>query len=70
MDPVPSADALAVRTRGHILRDLEMRVKVPHALLLHAEYDKVLRLDVIDVRLVCHRQGAAAEVVDTVSVEL
>ena len=47
-----------------------MRVKVPHALLLNAEYHKVLRLNVIDVRLVRHGQRATAEVVDTVGVEL
>ena len=47
--PVPCADAFAVRARGHIRRDLEMRVEVPHACVLHAEYHKVLRLDIIGI---------------------
>jgi len=47
--PVPCANAFAIRARGHIRRDLEMRVQVPHAFLLHAEYDKVLWLHVVGV---------------------
>jgi hypothetical protein len=47
--PVPCADAFAVRARGHIRRDLEMRVKVPHACVLHAEYHKVIWLDIIGI---------------------
>ena len=49
MYPKPGAGALVVRARGHIRRDLEIGVKVPDACLVHAEYDKVLRLYFIDV---------------------
>ena len=44
VQPKPRADALVVGARGHICRDLEVRVHVPHACLIHAEYDEVVRL--------------------------
>ena len=47
--PIPHADAFAVGARGHICWDREIRVKVPHALVVHAEYDEVLWLYFIDV---------------------
>ena len=63
-----SADALAIQVRAwrHILRDFEIRVKVPHARVINAEYHKVFWLNLIHVRLVRHGQRATAEVVDTV----
>ena len=67
---MPRADAFAIRAWRHILRDLEIRVKVPHARVINAEYHKVIWPDLIDVRLVRHGQRATAEVVTTVSVEL
>ena len=47
--PKPRTSALAIRARGHICRDLEIRVKVPDTCLVHAEYGKVLWLYFIDV---------------------
>jgi hypothetical protein len=42
--PKPRANALAIWARGHIRRDPEIRVKVPDTRVVHAEYDKVVRL--------------------------
>lgn len=69
MDPEERADALAVRAGGHVRGDLEGVVQVPRAGVDDAEDDKVLGLDVVEVRLVRNRQGAAGRVVDVVRVD-
>ena len=69
VDPEPRADAFAVRALGHLRRDGEARVHIPHARLVHAEYGEVLRLDLRDVRLVRDGQRAATEIVDAIGVE-
>lgn len=69
VDPEPRADALAVRARGHPVRDLEARMQIPHARLVHAEYDEVFRLDLRDVRLVRDAQAAAGGIADVVGVK-
>jgi hypothetical protein len=69
VDPEPRARTLAVRALWHLLRDGEAGVHIPHARLVHAEYGKVLRLDLRDVRLVRDTQRAATEVVDAIRVE-
>lgn len=69
MDPEPRADAFAVRALRHFRRDLEARVHIPHAGLVHAEYGEVLRLDLRGVRLVRDRQRAATDIVYAIGVE-
>ena len=46
MDPVPRADALTVRAWGHVRRDFEVRIHIPHARLVHAEYGQVVWGDI------------------------
>ena len=46
MDPVPRADALTVRAWGHVRRDFEVRIQMPHARMVHAEYGQVVRRDI------------------------
>lgn len=69
MDPEPRAGAFAVRALGHVRRDLEARVQIIHAGLVHAEYGKVLRLDLRGVRLVRDGQRAAADICQAIGVE-
>lgn len=69
VDPEPRARALAVWALGHLLRDGEARVQIPHARVVYAEYGEILWLDLRDVRLVRDAQRAAAEIVDAVGVE-
>ena len=68
--PKPRTGALVIRARGHIRRDLEIRVEVPDARLVHAEYDEILRLYIIDVRLVGYGQRTTTEVVNPVGMKL
>jgi hypothetical protein len=49
MYPIKHAYAFPIGAGGHVCWDREVRVKVPHALVVHAEYDKVLRLYFTDV---------------------
>jgi hypothetical protein len=67
--PEPRANTPAFRALRHLRRDLEVRVQIPHARLVHAEYGDVLRLDLCDVRVVRDAQRATAEIVDAVGVE-
>lgn len=69
MDPEPRADALTVRACGHIRRDIEGRVQIPHARMVHAEYDEVFLLDIRNVRLVRDGQGTAGSIAYVVGME-
>jgi hypothetical protein len=55
VNQVKPTGALVVRARGHVLRDLKVSVKAPHTCIVDAENDIILRLRIIDIRLVCHR---------------
>ena len=70
VNPKPRAGALVIRARRHICRDFEIRVKVPDACVVHAEYDEVLRLHIIDVRLVGYGQRTTTEIVNSVGMKL
>ena len=64
VDPEPSADAFAVRARGHASRDGELGEARPHAGLVDTEHGKVLGLRRVEVVLVSDGQSAALDVVD------
>lgn len=59
MDPEERADALAVRARRHLFRDLNNVVQVPGARGDGAEDDKVLGLDLVGVGLVGDGEAAS-----------
>jgi hypothetical protein len=44
--PEPRTNALPIRTFGHLRWDLEVGKPIIYAGLVHAEYGKVLRLDI------------------------
>ncbi len=47
------------------LGDLELRVQIPDARVVDGEDGKVLRLQRVDVRLICDSERAALDVVET-----
>jgi len=59
MDPEPPTDTLAVRARGHVGRDLKVSETIPHTCGVDGEYDKVIRLYIIEVRFVRYSERAA-----------
>lgn len=49
MNPEPRADALIVRTRWHIGRNLESGIQVPRAGVVGGEDNKIFRLDIVNI---------------------
>lgn len=66
VDPEECADTLVIGARGHLLGNLEVVLQVPWAGVDDTEDDKVLGLDVVEVRLVSDTDGASGRVVDVV----
>lgn len=69
MHPEERTDAAPVGARGHVRRDLEVSVAVPHTGLVCREDREVFRLDLVDVAFVSDAERAAARVLDVVRVE-
>lgn len=63
MNPEPGTNTSFLRACGHGCRYGEVCEPVPNALVVDAEDSEILRLNLIDVALVCNRQRAPKEVV-------
>ena len=69
MNPEEATDTPAVRTRRHVLGDLEGVVEEPRAGVDDTEDHKVLWLDVVEVRLVRNAKSTPSRVADVVGMD-
>lgn len=68
VNPEPRAVTPSWGTRRHVLWDLEIREPGPHAGLVHAEDDKVLRFDSRNIGLVGDGKSTSGQIIETGSV--
>ena len=62
---MPSADTTIIEAGRHILRNLELGIDGPDALVDDAEDGQILGLEALDVRSVRDRKGATLQVINS-----
>lgn len=66
MNPEEATNAVVVRTRGHLVRNIESVLEEPRASLNDTEDNKVLGLDIVEIGFVSDAEGATSGVIDVV----